>query len=344
MSYTSAEEQIIDQQNKEKKYFRLAIVTEVAESGLPVIRLFGEETASSRTFKVIKGYSPVINDVVMLACMADTYVILGKVTDEIFTYASQADLDALSTGLAEDYAPLSHNHNTLVEVSGTTTLTLYWDESILYAGVPTSAQIGRVDYPFRRMFSQEIFLRKNSNSYPIYTDRVYYGTNYDSKYAQMLSGAFAPSTNLSLGTSTQKWSELYATSGTINTSDKKQKKSIQDIPKKYMKFFQLLKPKRFKMRKGTSDRFHVGFIAQDVEESMKECNISDKEFAGYIRMPIYDKYKDGEPDENAKVVGYEYGLRYEEFIAINTMMIQKLVKDNEELKKRVDALERKFYE
>ena len=43
-----------------------------------------------------------------------------------------------------------------------------------------------------------------------------------------------------------------------------------------------LKPCLYKLIDGTSGRTH-DLIAQEVEEAMQECGISDMEFAGFIK-------------------------------------------------------------
>lgn len=124
-------------------------------------------------------------------------------------------------------------------------------------------------------------------------------------------------TYLDLGLSNHRWDNIYAQNGTIQTSDRKDKKGIKDLPKKAIEFIKGLKPKSFQMRKGKSGRRHWGFIAQEVEECMEAAGITSEDFAGLIK------------DEEGR-----YGLRYEEFIAPLTMAVQELIK-------RVDKLEGK---
>ena len=124
-------------------------------------------------------------------------------------------------------------------------------------------------------------------------------------------------TYLDLGLSGNRWDNVYAQNGTIQTSDRKAKKGIKDLPKKALDFIKGLKPKSFQMRKGTSGRRHWGFIAQEGEECMEAAGITSEDFAGLIK------------DEEGR-----YGLRYEEFIAPLTMAVQELIK-------RVDKLEGK---
>ena len=124
-------------------------------------------------------------------------------------------------------------------------------------------------------------------------------------------------TYLDLGLSGNRWDNVYSQNGTIQTSDRKAKKGIKDLPKKALEFIKGLKPRMFQMKKGTSGRKHWGFIAQEVEECMEAAGITSEEFAGLIK------------DEDGR-----YGLRYEEFIAPLTMAVQELIK-------RVDKLEGK---
>lgn len=111
--------------------------------------------------------------------------------------------------------------------------------------------------------------------------------------------------------------QFYQNGTAISTSDKRKKKSIKDIAKKYVEFFRKLRPRTFLFKDGESGRTHAGFIAQEVEEAATECGIDSKELA-FLCID-----KDG-----------SYGLRYEELIAIQTKVIQDLLE-------RVEALEDK---
>lgn len=114
-----------------------------------------------------------------------------------------------------------------------------------------------------------------------------------------------------LGSSQFPWSTGYVSSSVISTSDKNKKHDIEDLPDKYVMMLDLLTPKRFKFNDGTSDRYHSGFIAQDVKEAMDACKIDSKEFGGWVR--------DIDADGNDI-----YMLRYEEFIAILFAKIQQM--------------------
>ena len=152
------------------------------------------------------------------------------------------------------------------------------------------------------------------------------------------------------GSDGYKWSQVYAKKDTINTSDKNKKNNINTISDKYEQLFFEIKPVTYMFNNG--DRVHIGAISQDVEESMKSLEISDIEFAGFCK----DVKKKSHIDENGKCIEiedldengneqYNYGLRYGEFIMLNTHMIQKAYKkietqqqEIEELKKSVSFL------
>ena len=121
---------------------------------------------------------------------------------------------------------------------------------------------------------------------------------------------------------------VWATNGTIiYDSDRNVKNSIDYDLSRYRQFLLDLKPCRFKYNEGQSGRYHIGMIAQDVEQSLYDNGIDSTEFSGWCKAPIRD--------EEHNIVGYTYGLRYDAIIPLNTMMIQELVK-------RVDALETKL--
>ena len=129
----------------------------------------------------------------------------------------------------------------------------------------------------------------------------------------------------SLGTEDHKWNNIYATTGTINTSDRNEKNSIQPLDEKYSDFFDKLNPVSYKFNENTSDRLHIGFGAQDVKEAIILSGMTTKDFAGYCEW----EKEDGE-------IGC--GLRYVEFTALNTYEIQKLKKQVIELEKEIKEL------
>ncbi len=131
---------------------------------------------------------------------------------------------------------------------------------------------------------------------------------------------------------------MYARQSTIATSDRNQKKDITHIPDKYLDLFTLLQPVRYRFIDGTSGRIHIGFIAQDVEDAMEQTGLSDLDFAGFCR----DKAIDAEGNPILDDCGnptYIYSLRYEEFIALNTAVIQCQQAKISKLEQRLERLE-----
>lgn len=108
------------------------------------------------------------------------------------------------------------------------------------------------------------------------------------------------------------WSAVYSDTDTILTSDRNRKNSIEELPEKYVTMFDGLVPVRFKMNNGTSDRYHVGFVAQDVyDKAMTPAGVDAQEFGGFV--------KDLDADGNDF-----YMLRYAEFIGILAAKIKQL--------------------
>ncbi len=152
---------------------------------------------------------------------------------------------------------------------------------------------------------------------------------------------------ISCGTSGYKWTQLFAKTSTISTSDRTVKKDFRtfDSNENYEKFFMDLKPTIYKLVDGTSNRDHFGYISQDVEESLYKFGFDDKSFAGFCRdLRMKNIGEDGEEnfvpdlDENGNEQ-YDYALRYSEFISLNTYMIQKVVSENVILKAKNEELE-----
>lgn len=157
------------------------------------------------------------------------------------------------------------------------------------------------------------------------------------------AGYFSPTANntVSCGTSTNKWSSVYAVKGTIQTSDRNLKKDINTLDVKYEQLHEKLIPVSYGLDYPDSDRIHLGFTSQDVKEAMDEVGLTDLDFAGFckdIKQEMNEETGEMETvlDENGDPE-YSYSLRYTEFIALNTHMIQKQ-------QKRIDELENKVAE
>ena len=117
------------------------------------------------------------------------------------------------------------------------------------------------------------------------------------------------------------------------------KEDIASLTGQHIKFFMSLKPTSFKYIDGTSGRTHIGYVAQDVEQAMKECGFTDLDFAGFCKDKKYIMTKDAnENDVEVDTGEYIYALRYEEFIPLNTFMVQKAVSEIMELRATINML------
>lgn len=151
---------------------------------------------------------------------------------------------------------------------------------------------------------------------------------------------------VSLGTANARWKELYISASNINTSDRNYKKEINLLNEKYEQFFMKLVPVSFLFKDGDSGRTHIGFISQDVENAMFECGLTDLDFAGFCKDVKQEKYLDENGNESYKDVidengnpVYIYSLRYEEFIPLNTYMLQKCVNKINDLENKIMNLQ-----
>jgi hypothetical protein len=160
-----------------------------------------------------------------------------------------------------------------------------------------------------------------------------------------------PSVNNSydLGYPGFRWDDVYATNGTISTSDANLKDQITTSALG-LDFICKLNPVSYKWKdrivkvydpddpedEGTEelktyDRTHYGLIAQEVESVMTELGMTGKDFAGFC-SDTYDLEDKEEPET-------VLSLRYAEFISPIIKAVQELKSENDSLKARIEALE-----
>lgn len=134
------------------------------------------------------------------------------------------------------------------------------------------------------------------------------------------------SNSYTLGSPMYKWADLFIQNDPIVGSDFNDKKSVIRNLDAYDTFFDSLKPSSFKFVENRSNRTHIGLISQDVEEALKNSGLTSTDFAGFIKSP---------KQENED--GYNYALRYGEFIALCIDQIQKLKRRMAFLEGRVNV-------
>ncbi|MCM1496707.1 MAG: tail fiber domain-containing protein [Bacteroides sp.] len=199
--------------------------------------------------------------------------------------------------------------------------------------------------------NQALWIRASDENYGIYL-----GVNSN-------AWVLCPETStngLRLGNAQHPWRCINLENAPIVSSDRNKKEHIRyledgDI---YEKLFMKLLPCSFAYKNTKEslnhDRTHIGFIAQDVEAAMEELGLTSLDFAGFckdqkttskvIKTTILDK-ETGEEKEVEQIVEekidgeYIYSLRYQEFIALITKVLQKSCKRLNDLEYRISKLE-----
>lgn len=160
-----------------------------------------------------------------------------------------------------------------------------------------------------------------------------------------VSDMFTPLTTASqdLGSTTLRWTAVFAANGVINTSDTNLKEEIQ--PMQYgLKELLQLKPVSYKWKEEKVDNFQIpnsekqtklGFIAQEVLEVIPEAIVTK------------DWFVDGENTEKGlqEIEARRLGISYSELIPVTIKAIQEqqikidaLKKKNEKLKALIEKL------
>lgn len=155
------------------------------------------------------------------------------------------------------------------------------------------------------------------------------------------------SSSVYCGTNPNPFAGGYSSGGWKTTSDRRKKKDFRKLLEddRFERFFELLQPMEYRLIEN-DDKTHIGFVAQDVEQAMTDCDISENEFYG-LEHAVFSE-KDFESNEEWEKFLEQnggandmYTLCYQEFIALNTAMIQKLQNRCNDFERRLSALERK---
>lgn len=117
-----------------------------------------------------------------------------------------------------------------------------------------------------------------------------------------------------LGDSTYKWHSVWASNGTIQTSDERFKEEIKPLPLG-LGFINKINAISFKQLGVSNDQRKMGFSAQEIEDILY-ADYGGEEFGGIY----YDEQND------------TYGINYGEFIPVVFKAIQELTQQIEELK------------
>jgi hypothetical protein len=144
------------------------------------------------------------------------------------------------------------------------------------------------------------------------------------------SQEFAPTNSsqdntINLGAASYRWATVYAGTGTINTSDEREKQNVESIPQSWIDAWGDVEYMRFKFndavhKKGDGARWHIGLIAQRVKEAFENRGI-DPFSIGLLCYDSWESQQEIIGNENvivqeARDQGNRYGIRYEEALAL----------------------------
>ena len=118
--------------------------------------------------------------------------------------------------------------------------------------------------------------------------------------------------------------------GNTSLSDERYKHGFKDIPDAF-DFIMNLNPCLFKFDDGTSDRYHMGFKAQEVENNMLNT-------IGDTGLTVKYNFEEGLDVDLDNSDTYILGLRYEEFIAPLIQVVQNQQKQIQDLEKKIAIL------
>jgi len=139
------------------------------------------------------------------------------------------------------------------------------------------------------------------------------------------NSSFVPVTDnaRSLGNSTNRWLDVWAVDGSINTSDMRDKKNIRDL--NYgLNDVMKLHPVKFNWKTGVNQNDKIGLIAQELQKVIPEV-VRDYEFK-----------TDEATGKNEKVASERMGVMYADLIPVLIIAIQQQQKEIEALKMLVN--------
>ena len=129
-----------------------------------------------------------------------------------------------------------------------------------------------------------------------------------------------PDNTTALGGASNRWTEVFAVAGTINTSDEREKQDIASLDESELRVATAIKGliKKFRWkhaveRKGDAARIHVGVIAQEVEAAFEAEGLNGFDY-GVLCYDEWDEELDGHGNVMVSA-GNRYGIRYDELLA-----------------------------
>jgi len=150
---------------------------------------------------------------------------------------------------------------------------------------------------------------------------------------------------IDLGNSVVRFDDIFATNGTIQTSDQNEKQQIASLTdaeitaaKAISKLFKTFKWKDKVAAKGDAARTHTGVIAQDVEAAMTDAGLDAGDYAFFISTDWHVDADGNEVEADAEgaIAKNRKGIRYPELLAFVGAATEQRLADVEA---RITALE-----
>ena len=216
----------------------------------------------------------------------------------------------------------------------------YWQVNMLNGGVNrpkfiSASTVSGIDFVENLANAANIYIAPQSSASFNYLNAT---ANFATPLWESGTGGFSPGDDnvKVLGRSSYRWSTVYAATGTINTSDAREKQQVRDLSVAERAVAVKLKSmvRAFKLndaveKKGDGARVHFGVIAQDVKAAFESEGLVAENYA----ILCYDEWE-AEPEmtapvldddgketgdvtviRTAKPAGNRYGVRYEELLA-----------------------------
>lgn len=187
--------------------------------------------------------------------------------------------------------------------------------SSYYAGSGLYSSGSTFNIGYNSRYSADFYVGSNSNHYAFCPTLA---NNAGDTYRLYLGGN---------GGSTHPWYKVVTRDGMQQLSDGRFKIDKCILSDDFYDMYMSLKPTKYKVLHDEDSGIHFGFVAQEVEESLKTVGL-DASNCSIVSCDESQSYEDG----------YVYGLSYNEFIPFNTYMTQKAHRRIDELENEIKEL------
>ena len=187
--------------------------------------------------------------------------------------------------------------------------------SSYYAGSGLYSSGSTFNIGYNSRYSADFYVGSNSNHYAFCPTLA---NNAGDTYRLYLGGN---------GGSTHPWYKVVTRDGMQQLSDGRFKIDKCILNDDFYDMYMSLKPTKYKVLHDEDSGIHFGFVAQEVEESLKTVGL-DASNCSIVSCDESQSYEGG----------YVYGLSYNEFIPFNTYMTQKAHRRIDELENEIKEL------